>query len=147
LPGATLINTTSQDHALEASLDTELIVEAAPALERGEPVSIHRPVRNVHRTVGTMLGYEVTRRYRGAGLPDDTIDVTLSGSAGQSLGAFIPKGVTRRLEGDANDSVGKGLSGGRVVVRPAREAMLDDSRDVIAGNVIGYGATSGELFL
>ncbi len=101
----------------------------------------------MNRTVGTMLGYEVTRRYQGAGLPDDTITVNLTGTAGQSFGAFLPKGVTLRLFGDANDYAGKGLSGGRVVVRPDRAAMLDDSQDVIAGNVIGYGATCGEIFL
>jgi glutamate synthase (NADPH/NADH) large chain len=147
LPGSRLLNSTLQDHALDKAMDQELIREASPALERGEPVAITRTVRNVNRTVGTMLGYEVTRRYRGAGLPDNTIDITLVGSAGQSFGAFIPKGITLRLMGDANDYVGKGLSGGRIVVRPAPEAMLDDARDVIAGNVIGYGATSGEMFL
>ncbi|PKQ26059.1 MAG: glutamate synthase large subunit [Actinobacteria bacterium HGW-Actinobacteria-4] len=145
--GARLLNSTTQDHALDKAMDVGLIDEAAPALERGEPVTIARTVRNVNRTLGTMLGYEVTKRYRGAGLPDNTIDVSLTGSAGQSLGAFLPRGVTLRLFGDANDYVGKGLSGGRIVVRPAREAALDDSRDVIAGNVIGYGATAGELFL
>ncbi|MEX0913482.1 MAG: glutamate synthase large subunit [Demequina sp.] len=146
-PGSKLHNSTSQDHALDKALDKELIEAAQPALERGEHVTIERVIRNVNRTVGTMLGHEVTLRYRGEGLPDDTIDITLTGSAGQSLGAFVPKGITLRLFGDANDYVGKGLSGGRVIVRPAREAALDDSRDVIAGNVIGYGATTGELFL
>jgi len=145
--GSALISSTTQDHGLDLALDNELIIEAQPALERGEPVIISRNIRNVNRTVGTMLGYEVTRRYRGAGLEDDTIQVNFAGSAGQSFGAFLPRGITLRLSGDANDYVGKGLSGGRIVVRPAREAMLDDSRDVIAGNVIGYGATSGELFL
>ncbi|WP_062213633.1 glutamate synthase large subunit [Demequina oxidasica] len=145
--GSALINSTTQDHGLDRALDNELIAEAQPALERGEAVTITKNIRNVNRTVGTMLGYEVTRRYRGAGLENDTIQVNFTGSAGQSFGAFIPHGITLRLNGDANDYVGKGLSGGRIVVRPAREAMLDDSRDVIAGNVIGYGSTSGELFL
>ncbi|WP_084072966.1 glutamate synthase large subunit [Demequina sp. NBRC 110052] len=145
--GAALINSTTQDHALDAALDNDLIAAAEPALERGEPIRIERAIRNVNRTVGTMLGFEVTRRYRGAGLPDDSIDVTFTGSAGQSFAAFVPRGITLRLMGDANDYVAKGLSGGRVIVRPAREAMLDDSRDVIAGNVIGYGGTAGELFL
>src|SRR5690606_3121884 len=120
---------------------------AEPALERGTPVTIEARVRNVNRSVGTMLGYEVTRRYKGAGLPDDTIDITLTGTGGQAFGAFVPKGITLRLFGDANDYTGKGLSGGRIIIRPDRTAMLDDSQDVIAGNVIAYGATSGELFL
>ena len=104
-------------------------------------------VRNVNRTVGTMLGHEVTKRYRGEGLPDGTIDITFTGSAGQSFGAFVPRGVTLRLEGDANDYVGKGLSGGRIVVRPDRSATFDASEQIIAGNTIAYGATSGEVFL
>ena len=146
-PGAALHQSTLQDHGLDKALDLELITEAAPALERGEPVTITRAVRNVNRTVGTMLGNEVTKRYRGAGLPDDTISVECHGSVGQSFGAFVPRGITLRLFGDANDYVAKGLSGGRIVVRPARESMLDDSTDVVAGNVIAYGATGGELFL
>ncbi|WNM26053.1 glutamate synthase large subunit [Demequina capsici] len=145
--GAALLNSTTQDHGLAEALDQELIAASAAALDRGEPVRIERAIRNVNRTVGTMLGYEVTRSHGGEGLPDDTIDITFTGSAGQSFGAFVPRGVTLRLVGDANDYVAKGLSGGRVIVRPAREAMLDDSRDVIAGNVIGYGGTSGEILL
>jgi glutamate synthase (NADPH/NADH) large chain len=104
-------------------------------------------VRNVNRTVGTILGHEVTKRYKGEGLPDGTIDITLTGSAGQSFGAFVPRGITLRLEGDANDYLGKGLSGGRIVVRPDRAATFEASEQIIAGNVIGYGATSGEIFL
>ena len=104
-------------------------------------------IRNVNRTVGTMLGHEVTKRYRGEGLPDGTIDLTLIGSAGQSFGAFLPRGITLRLEGDANDYVGKGLSGGRIVVRPDRAATFDASEQIIAGNTIAYGATSGQIFL
>ncbi|MFW7415026.1 glutamate synthase large subunit [Demequina sp. SO4-18] len=146
-PGRAITSSTTQDHGLDVALDRRLIELAAPALERGEPVSIDMPIRNVNRTVGTMLGHEVTKRYRGAGLPDDTIDITFTGSAGQSFGAFVPKGITLRLLGDANDYVAKGLSGGRVIVRPHRESMMDDSKDVIAGNVIGYGATGGEIFL
>ncbi len=146
-PGAALRQTRTQDHALDKALDNELIRLAREALEYREPVRISVPVRNVNRTVGTMLGYEVTRRFGSDGLPDDTVDVTLTGSAGQSLGAFLPRGVTLRLFGDANDYVGKGLSGGRVVVRPDRTSLLSGSRDVIAGNVVGYGATSGEVFL
>ena len=101
------------------------------------------PIRNVNRTVGTMLGHEVTKRYRGVGLPDNTIDITFTGSAGQSFGAFLPRGITLRLVGDANDYVGKGLSGGRITVRPADEATFDAHGNVIAGNVLLYGATSG----
>ena len=141
------MNSTKQDHGLEAALDNVLIAEAQEALETGAPVVIETAVRNVNRTVGTMLGYEVTRRYQGRGLPDNTINVNLTGTAGQSFGAFLPKGITLRLFGDVNDYAGKGLSGGRIVVRPDRSAMLDDSQDVIAGNVIGYGATTGEMFL
>ncbi len=115
--------------------------------QHGEPVRIELPVRNVDRTVGTVLGNAVTRRYGGQGLPDGTIDIHLRGSAGQSFGAFVPKGITLTLEGDANDYVGKGLSGGRVIVRPDRSAGFDASTSVIAGNVIGYGATGGEIFL
>jgi len=146
-PGSALHHVTSQEHGLERALDNRLIALAGDALERGEPVRIDLPVRNVNRTVGTMLGYEVTRRYGGAGLPDDTIDVTLTGSAGQSFGAFLPRGITLRLFGDANDYLGKGLSGGRVVVRPDRSSVLSSQHNVIAGNVIGYGATGGEVFL
>ena len=136
-----------QDHGLAGALDVHLIALCAPALERGEPVRAQLAVRNVNRTVGTMLGSEVTRRYGGDGLPDETIDLTFTGSAGQSFGAFIPKGLTLRLEGDANDYVGKGLSGGRIVVRPPRDASFDAHENIIAGNVIGYGATGGEIYL
>ena len=105
------------------------------------------PVRNVNRTVGTMLGYELTKRWGGEGLPDDTIDVTLTGSAGQSFGAFLPKGITLRLVGDTNDYFGKGLSGGRLTLRPDPAAPFVAEENVIAGNVILYGATSGEIFV
>lgn len=106
-----------------------------------------RGIRNVNRTVGTMLGNAITRKWGGAGLPDDTISIDFTGSAGQSFGAFVPKGITLRLEGDANDYVGKGLSGGRIVVRPDKSATFAAEDNVIAGNVIGYGATGGEIFL
>jgi glutamate synthase (NADPH/NADH) large chain len=142
-----LHNTIKQDHGLDKALDNELIALAAPALEKGESVKIDLPVRNVNRTVGTMLGAEVTRRYGVEGLPSGTIDVVLHGSAGQSLGAFIPSGVSIRLYGDSNDYVGKGISGGRVVVRPDEKASFKSQNNVIAGNVIGYGATSGEIFI
>ncbi|QUQ71787.1 glutamate synthase large subunit [Kutzneria sp. CA-103260] len=136
-----------QDHGLEHALDRTLIQLAEAALEDAHPVRLELPVRNVNRTVGTLLGSEVTRRYGGDGLPEDTIHVALSGSAGQSLGAFLPKGVTLELVGDANDYVGKGLSGGRIVVRPHEDAPFAAEQQVIAGNVIGYGATGGEIFL
>jgi glutamate synthase (NADPH/NADH) large chain len=142
-----LHNTTMQDHGLAAALDNQLIELAQPALTKGEAVKIDLPVRNVNRTVGTMLGAEVTRKYGADGLPAGTIDVTLHGSAGQSLGAFIPRGVTIRLYGDSNDYVGKGISGGRVVVRPDTKATFPSQDNVIAGNVIGYGATAGEIFI
>ena len=136
-----------QDHGLAQALDVQLIELCAAALETGEPVRANLRIRNVNRTVGTMLGSEVTRRHGGAGLPDGTIDLTFMGSAGQSFGAFVPSGITLRLEGDANDYVGKGLSGGRIVVRPDRSANFLAEDNIIAGNVIGYGATSGEIFL
>jgi glutamate synthase (NADPH/NADH) large chain len=145
--GQTLLRSVEQDHGLDEALDQRLIELAAPALERGERVEIELPVRNVNRTVGTLLGNAVTSRHAGAGLPDDTIVVRLRGSAGQSFGAFVPRGISLHLEGDANDYVGKGLSGGRVVVRPDRDSVLVAEQNIIAGNVIGYGATSGELFL
>ncbi|MGZ6885583.1 MAG: glutamate synthase large subunit [Acidimicrobiia bacterium] len=139
--------TKQQDHGLDKALDNRLIELAAPALERGEPVTIELPVRNVNRTVGTMLGSELTRRHGGAGLPDGTIDITLTGSAGQSFGAFVPAGITLRLVGDSNDYLGKGLSGGRIVVRPADDAPFRPEENIVAGNVILYGATGGEVYL
>ncbi len=145
--GALLHHEVAQDHGLDDTLDRDLIEHSREALETGKPVVIEREVRNTHRTVGTMLGYEVTKRYRGDGLADNTISVVCTGSAGQSFGAFVPRGITLTLLGDANDYVAKGLSGGRVIVRPDRAAALNDSLDVIAGNVIGYGATSGQIFL
>jgi glutamate synthase (NADPH) large chain len=136
-----------QDHGLEKALDHSLIEQAGDALQRGEPVRIALPVRNVNRTVGTMLGHEVTKRWGEAGLPDDTLDITLTGSAGQSFGAFVPRGITLRLLGDANDYLAKGLSGGRVIVRPDRAAGFAAEQNIIAGNVVAYGATSGEVFI
>ncbi|QUH00794.1 glutamate synthase large subunit [Saccharopolyspora erythraea] len=136
-----------QDHGLDLALDRTLIQLAEAGLEDAHPLRLQLPVRNVNRTVGTLLGAEVTRRYGGDGLPDGTIHVELEGSAGQSLGAFLPAGVTLDLVGDANDYVGKGLSGGRIVVRPHPDSSFAAEDQVIAGNVIGYGATSGEVFL
>ncbi|MCU1346460.1 MAG: glutamate synthase family protein, partial [Acidimicrobiia bacterium] len=140
-------NTRPQDHGLDRALDVQLIELAQPALLDGLPVRADVAIRNVNRTVGTMLGSELTKKWGADGLPDDTISFHLKGSAGQSFGAFVPKGITMRLEGDANDYVGKGLSGGRLIVHPDAEAPFAAEDNVIAGNVIGYGATSGEIFL
>ncbi len=139
----------SQDHGLEKALDQQLIVMSREALDRGAPVKFETLITNVNRTVGTMLGHEVTKAYGGEGLPDDTIDITFTGSAGNSFGAFVPRGITLRLFGDANDYVGKGLSGGHIAVRPSREAPADfeAEKNIIGGNVILFGATSGEAFL
>ncbi len=138
----------AQEHAVEASLDAMTLLDlCAPALTEGHRVSATLPIRNVNRVVGTMLGSEVTRRWGAAGLPDDTIHLTFTGSAGQSFGSFIPPGITLELEGDANDYVGKGLSGGRIVVRPPAEATFVAHENVIAGNVALYGATAGEAFI
>ncbi len=146
--GAAMRNTTGQDHALEKALDvTDLVPLAQPAIENGEPVRAQVQIRNVNRTVGTILGHEVTKKYGGEGLPDGTIDLTFVGSAGQSFGAFVPRGITLRLEGDANDYVGKGLSGGRIVVRPDRSATFRAEEQTIAGNTIAYGGTSGQIFI
>ena len=147
-PDQDMRNTGTQDHGLEKSLDvTELLPIAATAIESGEPVRAQFAIRNVNRTVGTILGHEVTKKYGGEGLPDDTIDITFVGSAGQSFGAFVPRGITLRLEGDANDYVGKGLSGGRLVIRPDRAAPFKPNEHIIAGNTIAYGATSGEILI
>ncbi|MBF8251973.1 MAG: glutamate synthase (NADPH/NADH) large chain [Actinobacteria bacterium] len=142
-----LHNVSEQDHGLDAALDNELIALSQPALTNGQLVRIEMPVRNVNRTVGTMLGAQITRLFGGAGLADGSIDITLFGSAGQSLGAFIPSGLTLRLFGDSNDYVGKGISGGRVIVRPDMSSTFNSHENVIAGNVIGYGATSGEILI
>jgi glutamate synthase (NADPH/NADH) large chain len=145
--GAPLHNVTKQDHGLDDKLDQRLIEICRPALESGEAVRASLPVRNIDRTVGTILGHEVTKATNGTGLPDGTIDLTFTGSAGQSFGAFLPAGITLRLEGDSNDYLGKGLSGGRLVLRPDRASTFVASENIIAGNVIGYGATGGEIFI
>ncbi|MGD9606909.1 MAG: glutamate synthase large subunit [Leucobacter sp.] len=137
----------AQDHELEEHFDRRLLTVAGDALERREPVVVDLPIRNLDRAVGTMLGHEVTKRFGSAGLAPETIDITVTGSAGQSLGAFLPPGITLRLIGDANDYVGKGLSGGEITVRPHPSAGHTAERNVIAGNVIGYGATSGALWI
>jgi glutamate synthase (NADPH/NADH) large chain len=136
----------AQDHGLDQALDKELIARSADALDRRLPVSLDLPIRNVHRTVGTMLGYEVTKRYGGEGLPDDTIRLKFTGSAGQSFGAFVPRGITLTLEGDSNDYIAKGLSGGKVIVYPPRQSTFVAEENIIVGNVALYGATSGEAY-
>ncbi len=136
-----------QDHGLEDALDNQLIARCADALDTQTPVSLDLPIRNVHRTVGTMLGYEVTKRYGADGLPDDTIQLHFTGSAGQSFGAFVPRGITLTLEGDSNDYLGKGLSGGKLIVFPPRQATFVAEDNIITGNVVLYGATSGEAYI
>ena len=140
--------TEAQDHNLEASLDMSVLLALCePAIRRGEPVSGEFAVRNVNRVVGTMLGSEITRVHGAAGLPEDTVRLRFTGSAGQSFGAFLPKGVTLELEGDANDYLGKGLSGGKIVLFPSREATFAAESNIITGNVACYGATGGELYI
>ncbi|UWZ46576.1 glutamate synthase large subunit [Dactylosporangium matsuzakiense] len=139
--------TTKQDHRLERALDNQLIAAVSPALDAGEAVKLEVAVRNEHRSVGAMLGGEVVRRVGGTGLPDDTVDITLRGVAGQSFGAFVPTGVTLRLVGEANDYVGKGLSGGRLIVRPDERAPFVAEDQTIGGNTVLYGATAGKLFM
>jgi glutamate synthase (NADPH/NADH) large chain len=136
-----------QDHGLDAALDNTLIQLCEGALLDGSPVRLELPVRNVNRTVGTMLGSLVSRRYGADGLPPGTIDITFTGSAGQSFGAFVPSGMTLRLIGDANDYLGKGLSGGVLAGRPHPATPYPAEQNVIAGNVIAYGATSGAIYL
>jgi glutamate synthase (NADPH/NADH) large chain len=145
--GTSLTKQVEQDHGLDKALDNTLLQLCEGALADGSKVALELPVRNVNRTVGTMLGAELTRRHGGAGLPDNTIELTFTGSAGQSFGAFVPRGITLRLLGDANDYVGKGLSGGRISVRPSAAATFAAEDNVIAGNTLLYGATSGSLFV
>jgi glutamate synthase (ferredoxin) len=136
-----------QDHGLEKSMDiTQLLDLCAPAIEKGEKVSVKLPIKNIHRVVGTILGNEITKRH-WSGLPEDTVELNFEGSAGQSLGAFVPKGVTIRLEGDANDYLGKGLSGGKIIVYPPAASTFAAEENIITGNVALYGATSGEVYI
>jgi glutamate synthase (ferredoxin) len=139
-------HTGKQDHGLEKALDMKLLELAEPALERGEKVRIELPIKNINRTVGTILGSEVSRRYGLEALPDGTIEIELKGSAGQSLGAWLPGGIQIRVEGDANDYAGKGLSGGRLIVRVPAASTFEPTENIIAGNVLLYGATGGEAF-
>jgi glutamate synthase (NADPH/NADH) large chain len=145
-PGVAIHNCEKQNHGLDKALDQELIEAAEPALERREPVLIQRAICNVNRTVGTMLSGEVARRYSHAGLPEGTISVQLEGTAGQSFGAFLARGVSLVLSGDANDYVGKGLSGGRIVVRQPAGAVREPGANIIVGNTVLYGAIAGEAY-
>jgi len=145
--GTEFYKTMEQDHGLDKALDNALIRMAEPALERGEKVQIEHEIINTNRVVGTMLSNEVAKRYQEAMLPDDTINIKLHGSAGQSLGAWLAKGITLTVEGDANDFVGKGLSGGKIIVYPPKESTFNAEDNVIAGNVILYGATTGEAYI
>jgi glutamate synthase domain-containing protein 3 len=138
--------TIAQDHGLVNALDHRLMDLAKDALENRTPVEFKLPIRNVHRTVGTMLSGEIARRYGSEGLPDDTIRFRFTGSAGQSFGAFLAKGVTLELEGDANDYTGKGLSGGRLIIYPPKGSNFVAEENIIVGNVVLYGATSGEAY-
>ncbi|GAA1444613.1 glutamate synthase large subunit [Leifsonia poae] len=140
-------NARQQDHELDKHFDNQLIERSADVLAKGGHIAIDLPIRNTERAVGTMLGHEVTVRHGENGLPTGSIEISLTGSAGQSLGAFLPSGITLRLEGDTNDYVGKGLSGGQIVIRPDKNSVFPAERNVIAGNVIGYGATQGSMFI
>jgi glutamate synthase (NADPH) large chain len=147
VPGAAVRNMIPQDHGIESSFDVTTLVPACmPALERREPVSLKYKIRNIHRTVGTILGSELTRRHGGDGLPDGTIQVKFDGTAGQSFGAFLPRGITLTLEGDANDYIGKGLSGGRIIVFPPKRSRFVAEDNVLIGNVALYGGTGGRAF-
>ena len=145
-PGVAIYNCETQDHQLDKALDQALISAAMPALEHGEPVQIDKPIRNVNRTVGAMLSGEVARKYGHAGLPEDTIAINATGNAGQSFGAFLSRGISLTLTGDANDYVGKGLSGGRVVVRQPPQTKRDPADNIIVGNTVLYGAVAGEAY-
>ena len=136
----------SQDHGLEKALDYKLIDHAREAIDYGTRVKFELPIRNIHRTVGAMLSGEIARKYGSKGLADDTIRFHFTGSAGQSFGAFLAKGVTMTLSGDANDYVGKGLSGGKIVVYPPRESTFVPEENILVGNVVLYGATTGEAY-
>ncbi len=144
--GTPLRKVKAQDHGLDEILDQQLIAACTDALENGAKVSLELPIRNVNRTTGTMLGSRLTRKWGGKGLPDDTIQLKFNGQAGQSFGAFVPRGMTLTLEGDANDYVGKGLSGGKLIVYPPKNATFVAEDNIVIGNVALYGATSGEAY-
>jgi glutamate synthase (NADPH) large chain len=138
--------TVKQDHGLDEALDFKLIDHAKEAIENLTPIEIKLPIRNIHRTVGAMLSGEIARKYGAAGLPPDTIKFKFTGAAGQSFGAFLANGVTLELEGESNDYVGKGLSGGRLIVYPPKNSTFVPEENILVGNVVLYGATSGEAF-
>jgi len=144
--GVAIHHTEKQNHGLESALDHDLIAAAAPSIENGQPVRLERSVRNVDRTIGAMLSGEVARRHGHAGLPEDTISVKFTGTAGQSFGAFLARGVSLELVGDGNDYVGKGLSGGRIVVKPPAGLSREPSENIIVGNTVLYGAIAGEAY-
>jgi glutamate synthase (NADPH/NADH) large chain len=144
---SSLYATKAQNHELEKHFDFELLEVCKPALVEGKKVVVEKTINNTHQAIGTMLGNELTKKWGESGLDSDALELRLSGSAGQSLGAFIPRGIKIVVEGDCNDYVAKGLSGGTVVVRPPVGSGFVASQNVIAGNVIGYGATSGKIFL
>jgi glutamate synthase (NADPH/NADH) large chain len=144
--GVNIYNCEPQDHKIHGILDRRLISEAEPALDRGAPVRIATTIRNTDRTAGAMLSGEVAKRYGHEGLPDDTIHVSFTGTAGQSFGAWLARGITFELEGDTNDYVGKGLSGGRIIVRPTADAGIVPEQSIIVGNTVLYGAIEGECY-
>jgi glutamate synthase (ferredoxin) len=147
-PGVGTYCQQSQDHGLDQAMDNQMLLRLCePALARKEPIRAVLPIRNCNRVVGTILGSEVTRRFGAEGLPEDTIRLHFKGSAGQSFGAFIPKGITLTLEGDGNDYVGKGLSGGKIIVFPPKKATFVPEENIIIGNVAFYGATGGEAYV
>jgi glutamate synthase (NADPH/NADH) large chain len=145
-PGVAIHHREKQNHGLESALDHDLIAASMPSIENGQPIQLERTVRNVDRTIGAMLSGEVARRHGHAGLPEDTISVKFTGTAGQSFGAFLARGVSIELTGDANDYVGKGLSGGRIVVKPPAGLSRDPTENIIVGNTVLYGAVAGEAY-
>ena len=146
VPGGPIRHTHGQDHGLDKALDLDLIRRCAPALERAEHVEFESPIRNVNRTVGTMLGHELSKAHGEDGLPDDTIVIRFTGSAGQSFGAFVPRGITLHVTGDANDYIGKGLCGGKLIVHPSADSSFEWAENIVIGNVACYGATRGEAY-
>jgi glutamate synthase (NADPH/NADH) large chain len=145
-PGIAIHHCETQNHALDSALDHDLIAASMPSIEHGQPVRLERSIRNVDRTVGAMLSGEVALRHGHAGLPEDTISIRFTGTAGQSFGAFLARGVSLELLGDSNDYVGKGLSGGRIVVRQPRNVRRDPTENIIVGNTVLYGAIAGEAY-
>jgi glutamate synthase (NADPH/NADH) large chain len=146
-PDVAIRKVREQDHGLDTAMDRSIIIPLCrPAIERREPVSLRFPIRNVNRSTGTLLGYEVTSRYGAEGLPDNTINIYFTGSAGQSFGAFLPKGITLTLEGDSNDYLGKGLSGGKIIVFPPLQSRFVPEENILVGNVVLYGATGGKAY-